>query len=217
MFAKKTIAVPVSILLLFVSVSCNRLTEKKPDENIIKQIPVIVNDSNLLSIDRSPMDMIYFPVDYPKEKMTNPGLPDPLIRVIYSRPKKNNRIIFADTSISQNVIQHYAQDWRLGANEATEIEFFKPAAVNGKKIAAGRYIMYCIPYPDKWKIIFNSNLFSWGLHMDKTKDITETEVPVSKAGTAAEYFTMSFHASTDDCNLVMEWGDLKTVLPISFR
>lgn len=54
-------------------------------------------------VDRSPMDMIYFPVDYPKEKMANPGLQDPLARVIYSRPQKNGRLIFADTSVTKNV------------------------------------------------------------------------------------------------------------------
>lgn len=214
---KKIILFLTASLALFFFTSCNQQGKKTADENTVRQIPAIVNDSNLLSIDRSPMDMIYFPVDYPKEKMATPGLQDPLARVIYSRPQINGRIIFADSSVSKNFIQHYGQEWRLGANEATEIEFFKPVTINSKKVSAGRYIMYCIPYPDKWKIIFNSNLFSWGLHMDKTKDVAETELPVTKNNIGAEYFTMIFQNASYGCDLVMEWGDIKASMPISFN
>jgi len=204
-------------LVLLSFISCNQQVKKIADENAVRQIPAIINDSNRLSIDRSPMDMVYFPVDYPKEKMAVPGMQNPLARVIYSRPQINGRIIFADSSASKNFIQRYGQEWRLGANEATEIEFFKPATINGKKVSAGRYIMYCIPYPDKWKIIFNSNLFSWGLHMDKTKDIAEMELPVTKNNIRAEYFTMIFQNASYGCDLIMEWGDVKAAMPISFN
>ena len=214
---KKVILFFIALFTLLFFAGCNQQAKKTSAENVVRQIPAIVNDSNLLSIDRSPMDMIYFPVDYPKEKMTAPGLPDPLARVIYSRPQINGRIIFADSSVSKNFIQHYGQEWRLGANEATEIEFFKPVTINDKKIAAGRYIIYCIPFPDKWKIILNSNLFSWGLHMDKTKDIAQVELPVTKNYPRAEYFTMIFQKTDQGCALVMQWGDTKAVMPISFN
>jgi len=197
--------------------SCNQLDSKRSSPSGIRQIPTIVTDSNLLSIDRSPMDMIYFPVEYPKEKMATPSLDNPLARVIYSRPQRNGRIIFADSSITKNFIQHYGQEWRLGANEATEIELFKPATIMGKKIVPGRYILYCIPYPDKWVIVFNSNLFSWGLHMDKSKDILQAEIPVTSNNYPAEYFTMAFQNAEQGCNLVMQWGALKAVLPIFFN
>src|SRR4051794_7385437 len=65
------------------------------------------------SLDKSPMDMSYYPVDYTKEKMVqNPE--EPLVaRVIYSRPTKDNRVIFGE-------VVKYGAPWRLGANEATE-------------------------------------------------------------------------------------------------
>jgi len=179
------------------------------------RFPVSLNDTVSLSIDKSPMDMSYFPEDYPKQKMLTPDMASPVARVIYSRPQKNGRVIFADSSVSQNVIQHYGEEWRLGANEATEIEFFKPVTINNKKLAAGRYIIYCIPYPDKWKIIFNGNLYSWGLHIDKTKDLAETELPVIKNNTEIEYFTMLFKSASYGCDLVMAWGDMKVSLPVT--
>jgi Protein of unknown function (DUF2911) len=217
MLAKKRFLTVALLFSLGLFCACDQKTNTKPVEKTNMRIPVSVNDSITLSIDRSPMDMIYFPEDYPKQKMITPNLPNPVARVIYSRPQKSGRIIFADSSVTQNVIQHYGGEWRLGANEATEIEFFKPVSINGKKIAPGRYIMYCIPYPSAWKIIFNENLYSWGLHIDKTKDVAEIELPVIKNNIQIEYFTMLFQNSTYGCDLIMAWGDIKVVLPINFN
>jgi hypothetical protein len=180
------------------------------------RLPVSVHDSSILSLDKSPMDISYFPDDYPKQKMVTPNMADPVARVIYSRPQKKGRIIFADSSAGENVIQFYGQEWRLGANEATEIEFFKQVNINKQKILPGRYIIYCIPYPDKWKLIINGNLYSWGLHIDKAKDLAEIDLPVLKNNVQIEYFTMLFQNSTYGCELVMAWGDIKVVLPINF-
>ena len=213
---KLTIAVFVVMQVLF-SGCVQKKEDKQNSETKLLRIPVSVNDSLLLSIDKSPMDISYFPDDYPKQKMSTSDMADPIARVIYSRPQKHGRIIFADSSVTENVIQYYGQDWRLGANEATEIEFFKEVVINGEKIGPGRYILYCIPYAAKWKIIINQNLYSWGLHIDKTKDIAEIEIPVIKTNVQVEYFTMLFQKSTDGCNMVMAWGDVKAVLPITFN
>lgn len=217
MLAKKRFLIVALLFSLGLMNACEQKTKTEPVETNNMRIPVSVNDSITLSIDKSPMDMIYFPEDYPKQKMMTPNLDNPVARVIYGRPQKNGRIIFGDSSVSQNVIQQYGQEWRLGANEATEIEFFKPVSINGKTLAPGRYIMYCIPYPDKWKIIFNENLYSWGLHIDKTKDIAEIELTVFKNNIVIEYFTMVFQKSPTGCELVMLWGDMKVVLPVNFN
>lgn len=211
----------ITIICFFVSagifISCQQQVNKVADENKTMRIPVSVNDSSILSIDKSPMDMSYFPEDYPKDKMIASGLDNLVARVIYSRPQKNGRIIFTDSSVNKNFIQHYGKEWRLGANEATEIEFFKPVTINGKNLLKGRYIIYCIPYPGKWKIIFNDNLFSWGLHMDKTKDIAEIELPVITNKDEIEFFTMQFQKAAYGCNLVIAWGDIKVTMPINFN
>ena len=205
--------------LLFCSAinfSCNEQKNKVADETITMRLPVSIKDSLLLSIDKSPMDMIYFPEEYPQQKMITPNIPSATARVIYSRPQKKGRTIFADSSVKSNFIQYYGQDWRLGANEATEIEFFIPVTINGTKIAAGRYIMYCVPYADKWQIIFNSNLYSWGLHIDKTKDLATVELPLLKNDIDIEYFTMLFQPAAYGCNLIMSWGNMKVVMPVNF-
>lgn len=218
MLLKTRLSIAVFAIISVLFSGCAQKADNKPGgETKLLRIPVSVNDSLLLSIDKSPMDMSYYPEDYPKQKMVTPDMANPVARVIYSRPQKNGRIIFADSSVTENVIQHYGQDWRLGANEATEIEFFKEVSISGKKIAPGRYIIYCIPYADKWKIILNQNLYSWGLHIDKAKDIAEMEIPVIKNNVQIEYFTMLFQKSTYGCDLVMSWGDVKAVLSINFN
>ena len=217
MLIKNKLFFSVIFFCLFVITSCRQQVNKIDDKNLPQRIAVSVKDSVLLSLDKSPMDMIYFPEDYPKQKMMNHTLANPVARAIYSRPQKKGRIIFADSSSTQNPIQRYGEEWRLGANEATEIEFFKPVTINGKKLLPGRYIMYCIPEARTWKIIFNDNLYSWGLHMDKTKDLAEIELPVIKNDIEIEYFTMLFQNSTYGCQLVMAWGDMKVVLPVNFN
>jgi hypothetical protein len=217
-YLKTKLSIVVFVLMAGLFSGCVQNTSIKPGtETQLLRIPVSVSDSLFLSIDKSPMDMSYFPEDYPKQKMVTPDMDNPVARVIYSRPQRNGRIIFADSTVTENVIQHYGQEWRLGANEASEIEFFKPVTVNGKKISPGRYIIYCIPSADKWKIIINNNLYSWGLHIDKTKDLAEMDIPVIKNDVQIEYFTMLFQKAPSGCNLLMAWGDVKAMLPINFN
>ncbi|MBA4166454.1 MAG: DUF2911 domain-containing protein [Chitinophagaceae bacterium] len=161
------------------------------------------------AFDKSPMDMIYYPVDYPVLKMSGKTSQQPIARVIYSRPEKNGRVIFG------NVVK-YSEHWRLGANEATEIEFFTDVSIQNKKIRKGRYILYCIPYPDKWTLILNDDLFVWGLRIHSSKDIYSFDVPASTTGDVYEAFTMQFEPGKEGMQLVMAWDNAKAVLPISF-
>lgn len=168
--------------------------------------------TKLPPVDKSPMDMSYYPNGYPVSKIQDKPT-DPLVaRVIYSRPQKNGRTVFGN----DNCIQQYGTYWRLGANEASEIEFFKPANINGQKIPQGRYTIYCIPYEKTWIITLNSNLFSWGLHPDTSKDIAKIEIPVFKTDKSIEVFTMVFQPAATGADLLMAWDNVKAVLPITF-
>jgi hypothetical protein len=182
-----------------------------------KTMPVIKNGSSAditppnrySSVDISPMDMSYFPVDYPKIKMANSNTAAPLLRVIYSRPHLGKRRLFHD-------ILKYNETWRLGANEATEIDFYKPVTIQGKKINPGRYILYAIPHPDKWTVVLNSNIDSWGLQQDPAKDIQRFEIPVSTDQPMLEYFTMVFEKTDTGANLIIGWDTIIAKLPIDF-
>jgi hypothetical protein len=164
----------------------------------------------LPALDKSPMDMCYYPNGYPVQKIQN-KISEPLVaRVIYGRPQKNNRIIFGE------LIQ-YGSVWRLGANEATEIEFFKPVKIGNTKIKKGRYTMYAIPYPEKWTIIINSENDTWGaFKYDPKKDIAQINVPVEKQPEIIDPFTILLDKSLTGANMVMVWDNVKVTLPIIF-
>ena len=173
-------------------------------------IKVLPPASNYTNPDRSPMDMVYFPTDYPLLKMAGKTSAPPLMRIIYSRPQKQGRPIFGG-------LVKYDVPWRLGANESTEIEFFSDATVAGKTVKAGRYVLYCIPQETKWIFVLNSNLYSWGLEQNKLKDLMQFEVPVEKTNLAIEYFTIACEKKSDKSTaLIFLWDDVKAKLPVSF-
>jgi len=179
----------------------------KPDTSNKQQPEITVNP--YAPVDVSPMDMSYFPVDYPKIKMANANIPPPVIRLIYSRPHLQRRPLF-------NGILKYDEPWRLGANEASEINFYKTVTIQGKKIPAGRYVIYGIPHQDKWTIILNSNIDSWGLKQDASKDAGRFEIPITTNDMSLEYFTMVFEKTDTGADLVIAWADIIARLPIKF-
>jgi hypothetical protein len=159
------------------------------------------------AVDLSPMDMSYFPPDYPHIKHQLQDLP--VIRLIYSRPQKKGRTIMG------NVVK-YDQMWRLGANECTEIEFFKPVTIQEKKIPAGRYTLYCMPRKDHWQIVLNSGLYGWGLDIDISKDIDSFTATLETTTNIAEYFTAVFEKTNTGATLIFAWDDTVAKLPIIF-
>jgi hypothetical protein len=207
------------LLALFIVGACDSGVSEPKEPTVINNRPipksngsntVVINTKPPSSpIDQSPMDMLYYPLEYAKLKSQGKAEENPYVRVIYSRPHRHGRKIFGD-------LQKYGFPWRLGANEATEIEFFRSATINGNKINKGRYIIYCIPEKDKWTIAINSNIYTWGLQFDQSKDVLRTEIPVEQVSDPTETFTMSFEGSGNETNLVMEWDDVKARLPIVF-
>ena len=166
--------------------------------------------TKLPPVDKSPMDMSYYPNGYPVLKIQD-KLTEPLVaRVIFSRPQKNGRAIFGE-------LLEYGNIWRLGANEATEIEFFQSVQIGDTKVKKGRYTMYCIPNPEKWTIIINKETDTWGsFKYDETKDVVRTEVPVEKQTEPLEAFVMAFDKSPTGANLAIAWDTLKINLPVVF-
>lgn len=165
-------------------------------------------------MDQSPMDMIYYPENYPIEKMKNAdSAKGPFIRIIYSRPHKKGREIFGEDS---SALCPYNKPWRLGANEATEVELFKNVIIAGKNLPKGKYILYAIPHKDKWTLVFNTNIFSWGLQMDPEKDVLRTDVPTMLQTPEVEDFTMQLFNMDYGADLLIAWDTVKVILPIEF-
>ena len=160
--------------------------------------------------DKSPMDMSYFPNRYPLLKIQDKTTEPPVTRVIYSRPQKNGRVIFGE-------LLEYGKVWRMGANEATEIEFYKEVMINDVKIKKGRYTLYGIPNADKWTLIINKDTDTWGSFRYNTgNDIVRIDVPVQKQTEITEAIAMVFEKTDNGADLIIAWDDIKINLPIVF-
>lgn len=168
-------------------------------------------DVKTVVMDKSPMDMAYFPDDYPVLKIKDKAK-DPLVaRVIYSRPQKADRVVFGD-------LVEWGKVWRLGANEATEIEFFKDVKIDNKKVPKGKYTLYALVNPDSWTMILNKETDTWGsFKYDEKRDLLRVAVPVEKAQQPVEAFTIYFEKTTSGANLLMAWDTAKATLPITMK
>ncbi|MFD0933406.1 DUF2911 domain-containing protein [Psychroflexus salinarum] len=149
-------------------------------------------------IDKSPMDAV----------ITRNQDNSPLARIIYSRPKKKDRVIFGE-------LVPYNKVWRTGANEATEITFYEDVLFNGTEIEAGTYSLYTIPEEKKWIIIINEKINVWGAYSyDDSLDILRTTVPAKQTAASVENFSITFKPSVDGSDLLMGWDDTFIEVPI---
>ena len=160
------------------------------------------------AVDKSPMDMSYYPANYPILKIQDKVSEPLMMRVIYSRPEKNGREVFGG-------LVEYGQVWRLGANEADEIEFFRDVKIGNYKVKKGRYTMYAIPTEDKWTIILNKDTDTWGaFKYDQKKDVARIDIKPEKQAEVVESYSMFFEKAGTAANLVIMWDNIKAVLPI---
>lgn len=204
------IFLPFCYLLLLLSCNDNNIDKPESKTNTKKDSAVVKapTQNPFAPVDISPMDVSYYPADYPKQKMSKQIKQPPVMRIIYSRPHRQGRKVFG------NLLQ-YGEAWRLGANEASEMEIFQTVSIQNKKISKGRYVLYCIPYEDHWTIVFNNNIYSWGLKPDTSQDLYKFDVPVQSNSIPIEYYTMTFEKMDDgSAHLIMTWDEVLVRLPI---
>lgn len=166
----------------------------------------------LPELDKSPMDMTYYPINYPVLKIQDKATEPLVARVIYSRPQANNRVVFGE-------LVEWNKVWRLGANEATELEFFRDVKIGGKKIPKGKYSLFAVPEKDQWTLILNKETDIWGaFKYDEKKDVVRVKLPVKTPLAPADAFSMMFEKSSNDTILLdMAWENAMVSLPIELK
>jgi hypothetical protein len=156
------------------------------------------NNLSFSDLDKSPLDVV----------MARGEDDVAITRVIYSRPSKNDREIFGK-------LVPYGQVWRTGANEATEITFYRDVILGERQVAAGTYSLYTIPNEDDWTIIINSNTTQWGNEYDATKNVLEFTAESLISPTSIESFSISFADQDQGIILFLGWDD--TIVPVPIR
>ncbi|MCB0326710.1 MAG: DUF2911 domain-containing protein [Bdellovibrionales bacterium] len=155
----------------------------------------------LPALDKSPADISTF------RTKTN----DTIAKVIYGRPQVNQRKIFGD------VVQ-YGKLWRTGANEATEVTFYKDVKVNETKITAGTYTLFTIPNQNQWTVILNKKLNQWGASTyDQTQDLLRFTVAPQTKNETVEAFTIAFEeGKRKQVDMVLAWENTLVTIPIQY-
>ena len=159
-----------------------------------------VDAQDFNDLDKSPHDIAYYRVN----KIT-----PPIIKVLYGRPQKKERELFG-------ALIPYGKVWRVGANEATEIRFYKDVIFGEEKVKAGTYVLYAIPGESEWILILNSNIDSWGANDYNEKlDVARAKAKVSKAE-FMEAFSIGFKEKGKNVNMILAWDTIRitTVIKI---
>jgi len=166
-------------------------------------------------VDKSVMDMAYFPAriafrGFAKTDEEKKALP--AIRVVYSRPMKNDRDIFGD-------LVKYGDVWRAGANESTEILFYKDVKVGGTKLKKGRYTIHVVPNEKEWEVHFSSDLDRWGSYSfdPNTSTLAKIKVPTEKTSETLEAFAIMFQGVDGGAHMIMGWDNTMVRVPINFK
>ena len=173
--------------------------------------PASAQEVKFGDLDKSPMDVAHYPFRSAYLNYLDADDPDRRrdIKVLYSRPQVKDRDIFGG-------IIPWGTDWRLGANEATEVTFFRNVEINNTFIPAGTYTMFAQVYPDQWIIKVSEERFIGGsANRDISKDLVAVPVPTMHVGQSREYFSIGFRKVDDqNVNMVFAWDQTRAELPI---
>ncbi len=128
-------------------------------------------------------------------------------KVIYSRPYKNDRVIFGE-------LVPFGKVWRTGADEATEITFYRDVMFGGKEVKAGTYALFTIPDKDSWDIILNNGLHQWGAFTyDDKMDVVRVKANPEMMDEPLENFSIVFN----DGNMIMAWDKTMVAVPVKAK
>lgn len=158
-------------------------------------------------MDKSILDIAYLPNNFAHDR-ENEELA--IAKVVYSRPFKKDREIFGG-------LVPYGKVWRTGANEATEIKFYRDVNFGGEQVKAGTYSLFTIPGELSWVIILNSDLDYWGHYSyNENSDILRVEVPSKSLDESVEAFTIQFSEKGESSKKMMIAWD-KTLVEVSIE
>lgn len=153
-------------------------------------------------LDKSPHDIAY----YRKENNA-----EALIKVLYGRPQLRGRTVGKE-------IAPYGELWRTGANEATEVRFYKDVIIGDTLVKAGTYSLFTIPDKKEWTFIINKDIDVWGAYSYNEKnDVVRVVVPSQSDKESLDALSIALEDNNNMVDLVVGWGKVRAALPIDFN
>lgn len=152
---------------------------------------------------------IQFPKASPQGKIEQRiGVTD--IKVSYSRPSMNGRIIFGNVVPMDKI-------WRTGANENTLIKTSDDLIFGKDTLKKGTYAIFTKPSKDIWELYFYKDTVNWGepRNWDETKVALKTQSIVKNLTDAYEVFTIDIQqVDVNNGQLILAWDKTKVIFPI---
>lgn len=134
------------------------------------------------------------------------------VDVFYNRPGKKGREIFGG-------LVPYNEVWRTGANEATTFATNQDLSIGGQTLPAGKYTLWTIPGASEWKVIFNKEMYGWGVDFDQKaqrkpeSDALQVSIVPETLPDVMEMFTISVEDSPAP-TLVLAWDRTRVAVPL---
>lgn len=184
-------------------------------DRTVATLPISFNPAILNDDDNSPMDLAQYPSmsrfqNFLEEDQIEGN--QPKVRVVYSRPQVKGRKIFGE-------LLEYGKEWRIGANETTEIIFFDNVKIGDTDVKKGRYGIFCTVNEDEWTFVIHKNLPSWGpANHDAETNVATISVPTAKTPATVDALSIVFEKVSDsEVNMVTAWENTMTKLPIMLK
>lgn len=136
------------------------------------------------------------------------GLTD--VEVDYSRPNKNDRLIFGG-------LVPFDKPWRTGANQPTKIKTSAPIKWGDKEVPAGEYVLYTIPGANEWTLILSKNLKAQSLADHKPEEeAARAKAKPAMIGMPAETFTIDFEdLRANSATFYLEWDKTRVSVKLT--
>ena len=180
-------------------------------DNTRATMPINLNPVLLSGADKSPMDLVQYPVNSRFQNFREPK-EDPVVRVVYSRPQKNGRNVWGD-------LKKVGEMWRVGANETTEVTFFQDVTIGDTKVRKGKYGLFAKINEGSWDLILHTNVQSWGHPNHDDKDnVATVSAKTMKTPNTVESMTILLEKNGEgQIDLIVAWDDLMAKMPISLK
>lgn len=121
------------------------------------------------------------------------------ITIDYGQPSLKGRDIFG--MVQPGMV------WRLGMNQATQIETTGDLMVAGKEVKAGKYTLWAKKTgADSWTLAFHPKTGVWGQPELKEGYIAELPLKTGKVANSAEQLTITLADNKGKAGIKIHWG-----------
>jgi len=121
------------------------------------------------------------------------------VAVSYGRPALKGRDLLGMAPVGMV--------WRLGRNEATEIETAADLKIGGTVLKAGKYLLWAKKVGDnQWTLNFHPKTGIWGQPEMKEGYVSELPLKMSTAGDSADLLTITVSDNKGKGNIKIQWG-----------